>query len=334
MHNEMKAYTKSGWIPYEDLRGGDEILTMNTDREISFSKIRSIKHVLKENLTNIYNGNNSFKTCLAQDYKCLVYQNKQPTYRTIPELNSNSSFIRTCQNKQVSPETVDINGLCLDIEDFIFLASWYLSEGSVLHNTDTAVKKHYPIKITQEIHHDYVASNIDRICNKYGLHYIVARDYVEFYSEELYYYFLDFGYSEEKYIPDIIFECSREHIQLFLDYYIMGDGHETKPNNYNSIARSIFTSSPRMANDISFLVLLAGYYPCIYIHTKAGTETKHHNGIYKSNHDVYGVRLNKTDFSQYKSCTCDTLAFNGYACEIDVQDDAIWTMYQGKTCFI
>ncbi len=337
-HPKTQLYTqKDGWKPIKDITTDDKVLTINpeTKEPVFQHPIATIEKKAKK-LVRIYNK--WFETVVTQDHDCLVYQRQGkdrgivPNFRKPNELNSESRFLRTCRNSNVSPDAVVMNGLKVDIEDFIFLTAWFLSEGSVLHDLDQAEKRGYPVKISQQTHHRFLENKLKAFANKYYIKLAAGKEYFELYNERLYNYFKRFGYSHEKYIPSVLFECSQEDIKRFLDFYVMGDGHETKPNHLNSIGKTIYTSSTRMRDDLSYLILLAGYYPSIRLHSSAGTVVKHRNGEYIQNHDVYCLRLNKTEYTHYKSCNTDTIDYDGFVYCVEVPEyHTLWTLCDGRT---
>lgn len=337
-HQETKLYTQDGgWKPIKDITTNDKVLTVNpeTKEPVFQHPIATIKKKASE-LVHIHNK--WFETCITNDHDCFIYQRQGRDRKLVPEfrkpdgLNSESRFLRTCCNNNVSPDTVDVNGLELSIDDFIFLTAWFLSEGSVLHD-DALSKKHgHPVKISQEKHHSFLVDKLKQFTNKYNIRLGMGKKYFELYDKRLRDYFLQFGYTHEKYVPRVLFDCSREDIKQFLEYYIMSDGSEREPNKLNSIEKTIYTSSEKMMNDLSYLILLAGYYPSIALHSHAGKVVKHHNGVYTQNHNMYCIRLNKSEYTYYDSCSSDTITYDDYVYCVEVPEyHTLWTLYEGKT---
>ncbi|MDE2344424.1 MAG: hypothetical protein KGL63_13740 [Betaproteobacteria bacterium] len=62
-----------------------------------------------------------------------------------------------------------------------------------------------------------------------------------------------FGRSYEKRVPDYILNAKKEHIQLFLDAFCLGDGHVQKNGS-----RLFYTSNPGLADDLQELMLRVG----------------------------------------------------------------------------
>jgi hypothetical protein len=204
----------------------------------------------------------------------------------------------------------------------------------VLHNPASADKKNYPIKITQEINEnrEIIEPVFRRIADYLGIKLYVGKQYFEFHSKELHDYLLELGYSHEKYITSEVFSLNKECLNIFLDNYVLGDGHERKQNKYNSVERTLFTSSARLRDDLSYLVLLCGYYPSIAVHTEKGTVSQHKNGEYVQRNDVYRVSINKSQYTIFSSCTVDEIEYTGLVYCVELPKyHTLWVMRNGKT---
>ena len=342
---DTKIYTMDGWRYIKDVDIGDKVLSLNPiTREGEFVPVNS-----KIAYSNSYGYmhhifNRWFDTCVTPDHDCFIYQRRVvngvrqlcPEFRKPEELNSESRFLRVIENNNVSPRTINVNGIDFDTEDFIFLIAWFISEGSILHDDEDSNRRGNPIKISQQIkdNRELLTPQIESISKKYNIKLGIGKRYYEFYSKELRDYFKQFGYSHEKYLPKELFTLSREDLNKFLDYYIAGDGHERVHGKYGSMERTVFTSSKRLVSDLSYIILLAGYYPSIHIHSKAGTVTKHRNGEYVQNYNVYSISINRSDYANYSNMEDELIPYDGPVYCVEVEPyHTLWTMRNGKTCW-
>lgn len=314
--DETEVYTKDGWKLFNDVSLEDEILTLNPETKLTeFVKpVRLISYTNKDGYMYVIH-NKWYNSCVTSNHDCFVYQRKMieserkliPEFRKPLELNSESRFLRTINNNNISPKYVDVNGLKFTPKDYAFFMAWYISEGSILHNDETAKKKKYPIKITQikKDNRRLLEKELVRIAEYLKIKLYIGEDYFEFHSKKLHDYLKPLGYSHEKYIPKEIFNLSREDLLIFLDMYVKGDGHQR--NN----EKCLFTSSKQLADDLSYVALLGGYNPSVSVNSKKGKKVKHHNGIYVQNHDIYCVRLNTSKYTFMDSCSIDKISYDG-----------------------
>ena len=119
---------------------------------------------------------------------------------------------------------------------------------------------------------------------------------------------------------------------IFLDNYVLGDGHQRKLNKFNSRERAVFTSSRRLCDDLSLIVLLCGFYPSIYVHNKAFNTVNHQNGEYTSTNPVYGIRINNSRYTNFSNCNVEEIFYDGkvYCVELP-KYHTLWVMRNGKT---
>lgn len=343
---DTEIFTNHGWKYFFDISVDDKILSLNPKtKETEFIDYLKIIKTTNVHGYMYHIHNRWFDTCITPDHDCFIYQRKEiqgkkvkvPEFRKPNELNSESNFLRIAENNNISPKYIDINGLKFNASDYSFFMAWYLSEGSVLHNPISAKNHSYPIKISQEIksNRKLLERELKRICSYLGLKLAIGKSYFEIYSKELYEYLKPLGYCYEMYVPNELFGLSKNDLKIFLDNYVLGDGHARKSHNdlvTNSYENTITTSSINLVNDLSYIILLAGFYPSISLHSKKGTVTKHHNGEYASNHDSYCLRINRSNYSHFTNCAVDKIPYDGdvYCVELP-KYHTLWTKRNNKT---
>ena len=341
---DTEVYTDKGWKLIQDVDiEKDTVLTLNPETKLTefIKPLRLFQHANDDG--HMYHIHNKwFDICVTPEHDCFIYQRKMvngvrgayPEFRKPYNLNSESKFLRTVENDNVSPELINVNGLKFKPKDYAFFMAWYISEGSVLHNPETAKAKNYPIKITQEINENrrIIEPIFKDIADYLGIKLYIGKEYFEFHSQALHEYLVQLGKSHEKYIPKELFTLDKEALNIFLENYVLGDGHERRTSKYGSVERSVFTSSTKLRDDLSYLILLCGYYPSISLHSKAGTITEHKNGIYTQNKDVWGIRINTSDYATYSSCTVDKIEYTGDVVCLELPKyHTLWVKRNGKT---
>ena len=341
---DTEVFTNHGWKYFTDITVDDKILSLNPeDNSIQF--LDYVKVIETENIHgymyHIYNK--WFDICVTPDHDCFIHQRRdggkhgrymQPQFRKPSELTTESKFLRCIDTDRENPKTINVNGLEFKPEDYAFFMAWYISEGSVLHNPKTAKAHGYPVKISQEIteNREIIQPVLERIAESFGLRLAIGKSGFEFYSKQLHDYLVKLGYSHEKYIPDDVFTLNKECLNIFLDNYVLGDGHERKCDRYNSMERIVFTSSPRLRDDLSYLILLCGFNPSIYVHTEANRRVTYSNGVYVTKRPVYGVRINRTQYTGFKGCTVEKIPYTGNVVCVELPYwHTLWVKRNGKT---
>lgn len=342
--SETQVFTNHGWKYFRDITETDKILSLNPET----NETEFLDYVNKIEVKNVHGKlyhihNKWFDICVTPDHDCFIHQRRdggkngrymEPQFRKPSELTSESKFVRCIHTDRENPLTVNVNGLEFKPMDYAFFMAWYLSEGSVLHNPETAKAHGYPVKISQEIseNRNIIQPVLESICDYLGLRLSINKNGFELYSKQLYDYLVQLGKSHEKYIPKELFLLDKDCLNIFLDNYILGDGHERRHGRYGSVERTVFTSSQRLCDDLSYLILLCGYCPSIYVHSQAGTVTEHKNGTYTQNRDVYGIRINRSEYTNFKGCTVDVIDYSDtvYCVELPYWH-TLWVKRNGKT---
>jgi hypothetical protein len=341
-HKDTQVFTEHGWKYIAELTGDEKLLSLNPDDDsLEFIKpVRLFKHK-EPQLVHMHNK--WFDVCVTPDHDCFVHKRKdggkkgryfEPQFRKPSELNSECHFVRCIDTDRESPEAININGLEFEPSDFAFFMAWYISEGSVLHDVEKAQMRKYPVFIAQQIseNREIIQPVLEKMCDYLGLRMNITKNSFVIYSKELYDYLLPLGYSNEKYIPSEVFTLNKECLNIFLDNYVRGDGHERIHGRYNSVERSVFTSSVRLRDDLSYLILLCGYCPSISLHSHKGTIVEHKNGTYTQNYDIYGIRINSSKYAIYSGLTVDRVDYDDYTYCVELPKyHTLWVMRNGKT---
>ncbi len=343
---DTEVFTNNGWKLFKDVDPDDKILSMNPETHLVefIPYIQKIEYHHNGEMYHIHNKWFDMKITPDHDVytERRVDHGKQgrilePFFVKPWELHSEHLIPRTCEYNLKSPEFIHINGLQFKPKDYALFMAWYLSDGSILHDQEDAKRRAYPIKIAQQdpSGRAILKEGLKRIGESLGLRLAVGKEYFEFYSKELYEYLHPLGGSYEKYIPNELFILSREHLNIFLDNYLLSDGHERVKNNGmvpKSIEKVLFTTSPKLADDLSHIILLAGYYPSFAIHKMKGREVEFRNGTYKINRDMFRISINRTKHATMQNMTIDIVPYEDmvYCLELP-KYHTLWVRRKGKT---
>jgi len=266
--DQTDVLTDRGWIRFADLKLSDRVLTMNPATHVP--EYLHPSRVVKKRYTGemIEYTAKGANYCVTPDHMMYTSQRSNKKYypwgkiaaeelatkrnhfmlksvtnwpnadvptHTIPEL--------TTARKHFPAREVPM-GLWLR-----FLA-WFASEGHIV------VSRALPrtVGITQKS--AAVLTEIEDLCRALGFkpsRYDTCGQ-VRIGDTQLAAHLYEMGHNcLDKRLPRYLFECSVAQINLFLDTYVRGDGYS------KSAARDIiYTSSPRMADDLQELILLTG----------------------------------------------------------------------------
>jgi intein/homing endonuclease len=177
----------------------------------------------------------------------------------------------------------DKDNLCeFNTLDFVMFMGFYLSEGSTQHKH----QKNFNIAITQT--KKPLCAVIEKILNRLGFNYYyndLTSQYIIIHQKSLAIYLKQFGTASEKFIPDWIKKLPKEGLELFIASYFNGDGDKKR-------AKTIWTSSYKMVQDLAYIYTLLGGSPSIHVRERFNYSNLNAKGkIIKANFPSYEIRF-------------------------------------------
>ncbi len=287
--DQTEVYSSKGWVKFAELDGSEQFLSLipsNFDLEW-LPAVRRIAQPFKGSMVH-------FST-----YSCdiMVTPDHQMFYKKRWDARCGRDTWQFCRADELPPEAllyrssrwvgqdipeVDINGLKLPTTDFCRFLALYLTEG----NRETLSKK--GIKIAQ--YRETSRAKMLAALKLLPLTVTEIKNGIRITSPELYDYVGQFGMCYEKYVPEFIKTLNPTYIREFLDYFCLGDGSLNKGVEWNggkfSDWRTYRTTSPRMADDLTELILKVGKRPSFSIKRTKGMLATFPNGTYIMNHDL------------------------------------------------
>lgn len=182
--------------------------------------------------------------------------------------------------------------------DFTLFMAFYLSEGNVHHYEEGS----YNIAITQN--QKELCKIIESIFKRLNFKYKYvesSHQYIVSYQKSLAVYLKQFGKAQEKFIPEWIKLLPKEYIEQFIAAYFNGDGNKKK-------AKIIWTTSPKMAQDIAYLFILLGGNPSISKRDIPNyTSVNSRGAIVRQNYPLYEIR-----FLEFHTASLDNTRKNNF----------------------
>lgn len=280
---ETEILTRRGWLKYNQLTMDDKIATVKqVTHELEWQKPTGIFKNRYEGKMHYYGGKR-FSKCVTPNhrlYGIFSYNSKgnkyahegimeseelrQSGYRVYFPLICPESYPHHNYEKKTFKSTKFKDSYDISWSDWCAFMGIYLSDGyTSKHNisgqpvsvkvTQSKKKNGEKWELIKELF-DFAFEKVGYRLYEYKGDRKGSYDFV-ISSSPLAEYLYPLGNSYTKHIPAEIKDSSPEHLQTFLDWYIMGDGHRVSKTSW-----SITTGSKQMVDDLQEIALKLGYY--------------------------------------------------------------------------
>lgn len=286
---ETEVLTSEGWKKWPEVTGNEMFLSTDPDT----GKVEWVKAIAKTAYE--YDGemdsfmSRNFDLMTTPTHKHYVLRHQNSSDRELVNGTNlgetNQCFINIAHGEWISvdPTHKKVGDIKIPFDDYVELMGWYLSEGCCFNKKDKPNTFVFDIRQYKD-HREEIRTLVERVFGKktHGEHDNRVTCYV---SPEIGEFFIDFGKSSTKVIPNDIKNASKNSIIKFLETYVKGDGVLGNKELAHSV---IYTSSKNMADDLAEMIIKAGFRPSITIRDEKDVE--HHNGTYTSSIS-YVVRI-------------------------------------------
>lgn len=358
---EALILTENGWKRLDEIKEGENILTLNT--ETNEIEVKPIKKVVKYEYNGkmirlngrsisdlvtpnhgfpLYDRNNKFKkfvtakeikesTNLSHLYipKTGKWIGRNDECMVIPKIDERELG----RNIRKDLKEKYLQDLVIPMDIFAKFMGIYLSEGS--HSKPTS--KSNKINIHQK--KEEVCIEIEKMLEEWGIGFTVnvsktgGKTYV-ISDMRLCKYVDQFGLCYDKYIPFELKQQSSSILRTFYDWFVLGDGRIRGDKRRKGINFSddVFTTSKRLALDLNEIQLKIGY---------SGNFTSHKNGDReidgrlieeKNTHELYFTyrSLTKGVYVDKRFLTTTEEDYNGDVMCVEVENHVWYVMDNGK----
>jgi len=286
--SDTEILTDKGWKYFKDLDPEDKVAQVNPDNlEISFTQPEAyIKYPFKGMM--IHFKSKSVDLLVSPDHKMLyssewkfyksknkkwqvnqAYKVKELSKIIIPQAgymeNDDISYFELEQDYEIANasniRTATKRKVKINADTFIKFLGIYLSEGSFYIQKG----KYYRVRIIQK--EGMNADKIEEVLKELPFKYFKMKrknGTLEFVinSKILTKYVEQFGKSKDKFIPSEILITSKRQKQLFLEYFILGDGY-AKPDGKTF---HFVSKSKKLLDGIQAIYLTLGISTTVYEH--------------------------------------------------------------------
>jgi hypothetical protein len=196
------------------------------------------------------------------------------------------------------------------LDDWLEFLGWYLSEGSLDDKTRICLSQ-------KKVHN---RKSIKTLFARMGLVFSEYPNGFKFSHFDLYAYLAQFGFAENKFIPQEIKDLPSSKLEIILSSLMSGDGH------HRSDTSGIYSSvSKRMAEDVAEIALKCGYGISLAISPPT-------TGKIKGKLPCYRIYLSKR--SPTSLCGKPAIIdFKGWVSCVQVSSGVIFVERKGKTCW-
>lgn len=331
--DDTEVYTKDGWKLFKDVKKDDFILSLNPmSRDLEYVPILlNISRQHKGKMVHFFNRSYSQLVTPEHDVLCVSKQDGRTFRRLKAEKCGKSQPVyRSSEWRGKKIESVSVGGLNVTFNLFAEFMGYWLSDGSLGHK--------WEINIAQT---DDNRNRIYDCIKKLGMKPRYNGGLVSFNNKNWYEYLQQFGKAADKYMPQEIKDSNADGIKVFLDAFVLCDGHKRKSHafvgSHGNVCQSkeeeriYFTSSKRMADDIGELILKIGRRPSFKVRRCAGKKHKFRNGTYTINYDHYVISECRSQYAtQYNKEYVD---YDGMVYDITLaKNNTLYIRRNGK-CF-
>lgn len=331
---ESQVLTNRGWLYFKDILDDDLILSLNpATRHLEWVSILS-RQCYDHDGEMIRFFNKSLD-CLVTPEHRMVYLNKSNgdiKYREARDYDKHKGgFYRGCEYHAWDKDYFILEDRFVKADDFCEFMGYYLADGSLQHGTGVII-----VQKEGEPARDAIISVAERM----GYNPKANKDIVAIYNSALNRYLSQFGICVNKYVPQEIKTASKRQIRIFLDAFRKCDGY-TRPcksfvGNRGAIfysdkeERMYFTTSERLAGDLSELILKVGNRPSFYLQQPT-TTVKKNGSIIKSNYICY--RISECYSTTATVFNKETIQYTGKVYDLSLAKNHIMYIRRNGKCF-
>lgn len=273
---DTEILTRDGWKLFPEVNNGDELATINQNTfKLEYQKPSKI-HIYDFDSKLYYCSNIHLDFAITPDHRMLVRKFDNIVRILSPKfefvkikdlgwyaglLNSPKGF----NGKYV--KSIKIGDKEVKGDDFFKFLGIFLSDGWLR----TRKTSDYGYCIGTCCFKDEYYVNIYSLLKSLPFDFKEQpsrKGYFTAYDKDLYNFLKPYSLrgSPEKYIPDFVKNAASSQIQIFLDFFRLGDGHKTRDGRI-----WYYTTSKRMADDLQELILKTGKHSSIRIRPPRGS---------------------------------------------------------------
>ncbi|MDD4254275.1 MAG: LAGLIDADG family homing endonuclease [Methanofollis sp.] len=303
--DQTEVLTEAGWKYFRDVTDTDRVATLSPegyleyqrpmtfvdaeyDGEMYFFTSRQVDLAVTPNHTMYVNLNHR-----ANEWAgfARIRADELPIRRRM-RFKKNAKWVGERQEVHTIPGVVkygnqnctgiQTGGIEIPMDDWLEFLGYFLSEGCVSKHWQTGVPYRIAIGQKKPESTETIRRCLERLPFRFtydGANFVIN-------SKQLACHMEQFGTSPGRHVPDYAKHLPLEQIQILLDALVLGDGSIDRKTG----ATSYITSSKRLADDVTELLLKVGLSGNRYLVREAGSITSNpRGGTSVISHDIYTV---------------------------------------------
>ncbi|MCM1220333.1 MAG: hypothetical protein NC548_38205 [Lachnospiraceae bacterium] len=332
--DDSEVLTNQGWKLLKDVDNSDLILSLNPDT-LAVGWVGIVDQQSYEINGEMLRFYNKSLDCLVTPEHRMVYLNKNDgriKYCQAKDFTKGKgAFYRGAKYFACDKSRFTFEDREVSFDDFCEFMGYYLSDGSLQHGTGVIIAQR----------NDQSAfDSILAVAKRMGYNPKVCKDTIAVYNSALNRYLSQFGRCIDKFIPTEIKSASKRQICIFLNAFIKCDGYcrNTKMfvGNHGNVFRSnkderlYFTTSERLAGDLSELILKIGHRPSFYV-LEPTPHFRKDGIIIKGNHRCYRIsECYSTTATVFKK---EKVNYSGKVYDLTLEKNHIMYIRRNGKCF-
>lgn len=345
--------SKDGWKTLEEIKEGDEVLTLNVStKEIEIQKVeKKIEYDYDGEMIHIYNRNFDDVVTPNHGYPIFHQNGEFATFMTAEEIMNNE-----CNKEDYIPRRGEWTAKGDD--RFTLPALPKATKRLLRLYPDCKGDKHIPMELWMNFMGIYLAEGdyrktnydvniyqkkartcdmIEEILEELGLKFTIrmaksGQKVFKISDPRLHAYLESLG--EDKYVPQYIKNQSKENLRTFYDWFVLGDGRTRSDKRRNcKLTNDVFSESKQLIMDLNEIQLKMGYSGDYYTENNITDKyvgkrlVKGENGLplhFSLRSLSKGTRLDKT------SLKIETEQYKGKVMCVEVPNHTWYVMSNGK----
>ena len=305
--DETEVLTEAGWKLFQDVTADDRVATLSPDGRLEYAAPSNL--VASEYDGELYYvKSRQVDLAVTPNHRMYVNLNRRadewegfgfirmdeiPIHKRM-RFKKNAVWEGEPQDTYEIPPAVKFanqnsagrltDPILVGMDDWLEFLGYFLSEGSVQWHYQTGVP--YRVVISQRMSES--AEKIRRCLER--LPFRFSYDGINFAinAKQLAEHLAPFGKCHEKYVPDYAKNLPPEQIEVLLDALMLGDGYVNKTTGVSVYT----TSSKRLADDVTELLLKKGWSGNVHLMREAGIPTSNpRGGTSTVTNDIYQVTI-------------------------------------------